>query len=159
MDKYVQILSDVSELSEIKDARGGKIRNRYVLVAVRSPDHHGLFVGDLAGGDGVDLLDVLDLGNGLHGDNFYVSAIYDEWSAYAFLKSFLENFSFFFWLWGFPKRFLVEQILSEDSPLILKGNKVYSSLVPKHRARETFDFGPLGLYKCSIGPAGLEKNR
>ena len=25
------------------------------------------FVGDLAGGDGVDLLDVLDLGNGLHG--------------------------------------------------------------------------------------------
>ena len=96
MDEYVQILSDVSELSEIKDARGGKIRNRYVLVAVRSPDHHGLFVGDLAGGDGVDLLDVLDLGNGLHGDNFYVSAIYDEWSAYAFLKSFLENFSFFF---------------------------------------------------------------
>ena len=67
MDEYVQILSDVSELSEIKDARGGKIRNRYVLVAVRSPDHHGLFVGDLAGGDGVDLLDVLDLGNGLHG--------------------------------------------------------------------------------------------
>ena len=38
----------------------------YLLVAVRSPDHHGLFVGDLAGGDGVDLLDVLDLGNGLH---------------------------------------------------------------------------------------------
>ena len=36
---------------------------------MRSPDHHGLFVGDLAGGDGVDLLDVLDLGNGLHGDN------------------------------------------------------------------------------------------
>ena len=34
---------------------------------MRSPDHHGLFVGDLAGGDGVDLLDVLDLGNGLHG--------------------------------------------------------------------------------------------
>ena len=67
MDEYVQILSDVSELSEIKDARGGKIRNRYVLVAVRSPDHHGLFVGDLTGGDGVDLLDVLDLGNGLHG--------------------------------------------------------------------------------------------
>ena len=33
---------------------------------MRSPDHHGLFVGDLAGGDGVDLLDVLDLGNGLH---------------------------------------------------------------------------------------------
>ena len=96
MDEYFQILSDVSELSEIKDARGGKIRNRYVLVAVRSPDHHGLFVGDLAGGDGVDLLDVLDLGNGLHGDNFYVSAIYDEWSAYAFLKSFLENFSFSF---------------------------------------------------------------
>ena len=41
-------------------------RNRYLLVAVRSPDHHGLFVDDLAGGDGVDLLDVLDLGNGLH---------------------------------------------------------------------------------------------
>ena len=33
---------------------------------MRSPDHHGLFVDDLAGGDGVDLLDVLDLGNGLH---------------------------------------------------------------------------------------------
>ena len=44
-----------------------KFRKRYLLVAVRSPDHHGLFVGDLAGGDGVDLLDVLDLGNGLHG--------------------------------------------------------------------------------------------
>ena len=43
-----------------------KFRKRYLLVAVRSPDHHGLFVGDLAGGDGVDLLDVLDLGNGLH---------------------------------------------------------------------------------------------
>ena len=43
-----------------------KFRNRYLLVAVRSPDHHGLFVDDLAGGDGVDLLDVLDLGNGLH---------------------------------------------------------------------------------------------
>ena len=46
-----------------------KFRNRYLLVAVRSPDHHGLFVDDLAGGDGVDLLDVLDLGNGLHGVN------------------------------------------------------------------------------------------
>ena len=44
-----------------------KFRNRYLLVAVRSPDHHGLFVDDLTGGDGVDLLDVLDLGNGLHG--------------------------------------------------------------------------------------------
>ena len=43
-----------------------KFRNRYLLVAVRSPDHHGLFVDDLTGGDGVDLLDVLDLGNGLH---------------------------------------------------------------------------------------------
>ena len=62
---------------------------------MRSPDHHGLFVGDLAGGDGVDLLDVLDLGNGLHGDNFYVSAIYDRMGRTLFLKSFLENFSFF----------------------------------------------------------------
>ena len=43
-----------------------KFRNRYLLVAVRSPDHHGLFVDDLAGGDGVDLLDVLYLGTGLH---------------------------------------------------------------------------------------------
>jgi hypothetical protein len=31
-------------------------RNRYLLVTVRSPDHHGLFVDDLASGDGVDLL-------------------------------------------------------------------------------------------------------
>ena len=45
-----------------------KFRNRYLLVAVRSPDHHGLFVDDLAGGDGTLIfLDVLDLGNGLHG--------------------------------------------------------------------------------------------
>ena len=51
---------------------GGQFRNRYLLVAVRSPDHHGLFVDDLAGGDGVDLLDVLDLGNGLHGVNLSV---------------------------------------------------------------------------------------
>ena len=49
-----------------------KFRNRYLLVAVRSPDHHGLFVDDLAGGDGVDLLDVLDLGNGLHVVYIYV---------------------------------------------------------------------------------------
>jgi hypothetical protein len=51
-----------------KDSTRGRqnFRKRYLLVAVRSPDHHGLFVGDLAGGDGVDLLDVLDLGNGLH---------------------------------------------------------------------------------------------
>ena len=49
-----------------------KFRNRYLLVAVRSPDHHGLFVDDLAGGDGVDLLDVLDLGNGLHVGYIYL---------------------------------------------------------------------------------------
>ena len=51
-----------------KDSTRGRqnFRKRYLLVAVRSPDHHGLFVGDLAGGDGVDLLDVLNLGNGLH---------------------------------------------------------------------------------------------
>ena len=52
-----------------------KFRNRYLLVAVRSPDHHGLFVDDLAGGDGVDLLDVLDLGNGLHDYFIYVCAL------------------------------------------------------------------------------------
>ena len=45
---------------------------------MRSPDHHGLFVDDLAGGDGVDLLDVLDLGNGLHDYFIYVCALYSE---------------------------------------------------------------------------------
>ena len=90
------MIARINPLTNKIEGKDNFSRNRYVLVAVRSPDHHGLFVGDLAGGDGVDLLDVLDLGNGLHGDNFYVSAIYDEWSAYAFLKSFLENFSFFF---------------------------------------------------------------
>ena len=89
------MIARVNPLTNTIEGKDNFSRNLYVLVAVRSPDHHGLFVGDLAGGDGVDLLDVLDLGNGLHGDNFYVSAIYDEWSAYAFLKSFLENFSFF----------------------------------------------------------------
>ena len=90
------MIARINPLTNKIEGKDNFSRNLYVLVAVRSPDHHGLFVGDLAGGDGVDLLDVLDLGNGLHGDNFYVSAIYDEWSAYAFLKSFLENFSFFF---------------------------------------------------------------
>ena len=88
------MIGRINPLTNKIEGKDNFSRNRYVLVAVRSPDHHGLFVGDLAGGDGVDLLDVLDLGNGLHGDNFYVSAIYDEWSAYAFLKSFFENFSF-----------------------------------------------------------------
>ena len=91
-----KMIGRINPLTNKIEGKDNFSRNRYVLVAVRSPDHHGLFVGDLAGGDGVDLLDVLDLGNGLHGDNFYVSAIYDEWSAYAFLKSFLENFSFSF---------------------------------------------------------------
>ena len=90
------MIGRINPLTNKIEGKDNFSRNRYVLVAVRSPDHHGLFVGDLAGGDGVDLLDVLDLGNGLHGDDFYVSAIYDEWSAYAFLKSFLENFSFSF---------------------------------------------------------------
>ena len=90
------MIARINPLTNTIEGKDNFSRNLYVLVAVRSPDHHGLFVGDLAGGDGVDLLDVLDLGNGLHGDNFYVSAIYDEWSAYAFLKSFLENFSFSF---------------------------------------------------------------
>ena len=60
----------IARINPLKNKIEGKdnfSRNLYVLVAVRSPDHHGLFVGDLAGGDGVDLLDVLDLGNGLHG--------------------------------------------------------------------------------------------
>ena len=60
----------IARINPLKNTIEGKdnfSRNLYVLVAVRSPDHHGLFVGDLAGGDGVDLLDVLDLGNGLHG--------------------------------------------------------------------------------------------
>jgi hypothetical protein len=64
----------------------------YLLVAVRSPDHHGLFVGDLAGGDGVDLLDVLDLGNGLHVVCVYIyECIYDGKCAayFAFQNFFL----------------------------------------------------------------------
>ena len=59
----------IARINPLKNTIEGKdnfSRNLYVLVAVRSPDHHGLFVDDLAGGDGVDLLDVLDLGNGLH---------------------------------------------------------------------------------------------
>jgi len=64
----------------------------YLLVAVRSPDHHGLFVGDLAGGDGVDLLDVLDLGNGLHVVCVYIyECIYDGNCAAYFA---FQNFFF-----------------------------------------------------------------
>jgi hypothetical protein len=38
----------------------------YVLVAVRAPDHHGLGVGDLAGGDGDGLGDLSLLGDSGH---------------------------------------------------------------------------------------------
>ena len=42
-------------------------RKLYVLVAVRAPDHHGLGVGDLAGGDGDGLRDLRGgLGDGRH---------------------------------------------------------------------------------------------
>ena len=41
---------------------------RYVLVAVRAPDHHGLGVGDLAGGDGDGLGDLSLLGDSRHVD-------------------------------------------------------------------------------------------
>ena len=58
--------SNLFKIHNTRERLKRKISNRYLLVAVRSPDHHGLFVDDLAGGDGVDLLDVLDLGNGLH---------------------------------------------------------------------------------------------
>ena len=90
------MIARINPLTNKIEGKDNFSRNLYVLVAVRSPDHHGLFVGDLAGGDGVDLLDVLDLGNGLHGDNFYVSAIYDEWSAYAFLVSLSSKILVFF---------------------------------------------------------------
>ena len=69
LDKYISHFSSAKQsLQNPQHAERlkRKFRNRYLLVAVRSPDHHGLFVDDLAGGDGVDLLDVLDLGNGLH---------------------------------------------------------------------------------------------
>ena len=62
-----KMIGRINPLTNKIEGKDNFSRNRYVLVAVRSPDHHGLFVGDLAGGDGVDLLDVLDLGNGLHG--------------------------------------------------------------------------------------------
>ena len=42
----------------------------YVLVAVRAPDHHGLGVGDLAGGDGDGLGDLSLLGDSGH-DDYY----------------------------------------------------------------------------------------
>jgi len=78
-----------------------KFRKRYLLVAVRSPDHHGLFVGDLAGGDGVDLLDVLDLGNGLHGVNNWYEC--DIWGlrvrfqrAFSSFLPFSKDFLFFY---------------------------------------------------------------
>ena len=58
--------SNLFKIHNTRERLKRKFRNRYLLVAVRSPDHHGLFVDDLAGGDGVDLLDVLDLGNGSH---------------------------------------------------------------------------------------------
>ena len=61
------MIARINPLTNKIEGKDNFSRNLYVLVAVRSPDHHGLFVGDLAGGDGVDLLDVLDLGNGLHG--------------------------------------------------------------------------------------------
>ena len=61
------MIARINPLTNTIEGKDNFSRNLYVLVAVRSPDHHGLFVGDLAGGDGVDLLDVLDLGNGLHG--------------------------------------------------------------------------------------------
>ena len=64
--------SNLFKIHNTRERLKRKFRNRYLLVAVRSPDHHGLFVDDLAGGDGVDLLDVLDLGNGLHGVNVSV---------------------------------------------------------------------------------------
>ena len=60
------MIARINPLTNKIEGKDNFSRNLYVLVAVRSPDHHGLFVGDLAGGDGVDLLDVLDLGNGLH---------------------------------------------------------------------------------------------
>ena len=69
LDKYISHFSSAKQSLQNPQPRERlkrKFRNRYLLVAVRSPDHHGLFVDDLAGGDGVDLLDVLDLGNGLH---------------------------------------------------------------------------------------------
>ena len=45
----------------------------YVLVAVRAPDHHGLGVGDLAGGDGDGLGDLSLLGDSGHDDYSFVS--------------------------------------------------------------------------------------
>jgi hypothetical protein len=69
LDKYISHFSSAKQSLQNPQPRERlkrKFRNRYLLVAVRSPDHHGLFVDDLTGGDGVDLLDVLDLGNGLH---------------------------------------------------------------------------------------------
>ena len=75
LDKYISHFSSAKQSLQNPQPRERlkrKFRNRYLLVAVRSPDHHGLFVDDLTGGDGVDLLDVLDLGNGLHGVNLSV---------------------------------------------------------------------------------------
>ena len=49
-------------------------RKLYVLVAVRAPDHHGLGVGDLAGGDGDGLRDLRGgLGDGGH--DFEISVL------------------------------------------------------------------------------------
>ena len=63
-----------SSLAASDPARSDAARDRvehvaklYVLVAVRAPDHHGLGVGDLAGGDGDGLRDLRGgLGDGRH---------------------------------------------------------------------------------------------
>ena len=79
-------------------------RNRYLLVAVRSPDHHGLFVDDLAGGDGVDLLDVLDLGNGLHVVYIY---LFDGVYLWGLLRRFISFWESFFCFFNFFRRVFV----------------------------------------------------
>ena len=79
-------------------------RNRYLLVAVRSPDHHGLFVDDLTGGDGVDLLDVLDLGNGLHVVYIY---LFDRVYLWRLSRLFMSFGKFFLLFLDFFRRVFV----------------------------------------------------